>query len=111
VSNTPPIARGDVWLAVLDPIIGSEIQKTRPCIIVSPTEMHDYLRTVTAAPMTTGSRPAPFRIPVQFQNKRGLILLDQLRTLDKQRLVRRLGRVGTRTLSLTLAALREMFEE
>jgi mRNA interferase MazF len=111
VSNTPPIARGDVWLAVLDPIIGSEIQKTRPCIIVSPTEMHDYLRTVTAAPMKTGSRPAPFRISVQFQNKRGLILLDQLRTLDKQRLVRRLGRVGTRTLSLTLAALREMFEE
>ena len=111
MSNTPPIARGDVWLAVLDPIIGSEIQKTRPCIIVSPTEMHDYLRTVTAAPMTTGSRPAPFRISVQFQNKRGLILLDQLRTLDKQRLVRRLGRVGTRTLSLTLAALREMFEE
>jgi mRNA interferase MazF len=111
VSNTPPIARGDVWLAVLDPTIGSEIQKTRPCIIVSPTEMHDYLRTVTAAPMTTGSRPAPFRISVQFQNKRGLILLDQLRTLDKQRLVRRLGRVGTRTLSLTLAALREMFEE
>ncbi|HUB43511.1 MAG TPA: type II toxin-antitoxin system PemK/MazF family toxin [Acetobacteraceae bacterium] len=111
MSNTPPIARGDVWLAVLDPTIGSEIQKTRPCIIVSPTEMHDYLRTVTAAPMTTGSRPAPFRISVQFQNKRGLILLDQLRTLDKQRLVRRLGRVGTRTLSLTLAALREMFEE
>ncbi len=73
--------------------------------------MHDYLRTVTVAPMTTGSRPAPYRIPIHFQAKRGLILLDQLRTLDKQRLVRRLGNVSARTLTVTLAALREMFEE
>ncbi len=73
--------------------------------------MHDHLRTVTVAPMTTGSRPAPFRIPVRFQGKDGLILLDQLRALDKQRLVRRLGAVTTKTLSLTLAALREAFEE
>ncbi|HVB18604.1 MAG TPA: type II toxin-antitoxin system PemK/MazF family toxin [Stellaceae bacterium] len=108
---TPPARRGDVWLAALDPTIGSEIQKTRPCIIVSPPEMHDFLRTVTVAPMTTGSRPAPFRIPLRFRGKTGLILLDQLRTLDKQRLVRRLGAVSINTLRLTLAALREMFEE
>jgi mRNA interferase MazF len=73
--------------------------------------MHNFLRTVTVAPMTTGNRPAAFRIPVRFQGKRGLILLDQMRTLDKQRLVRRLGRVGAVTLRQTLAALREMFEE
>jgi len=110
VTRPETVARGEVWLAALDPTIGSEIQKTRPCVIVSPPEMHDHLRTVTVAPMTTGSRPAPYRIPVHFQGKHGLILLDQLRTLDKQRLVRRLGRIGTRTLTLTLAALRETFE-
>jgi mRNA interferase MazF len=66
---------------------------------------------VTVAPVTTGSRPAPYRIPVTFQGKDGLILLDQLRTLDKQRLVRRLGAVGRRTLAVALAALREMFDE
>jgi mRNA interferase MazF len=80
-------------------------------VIVSPPEMHDYLRTVTVAPMTTVSHPAPYRIPLRFRRKNGLILLDQLRTLDKQRIVRRLGMLVTKTLSLTLAALREMFEE
>ena len=106
-----PVARGEIWLAALDPTIGSEIQKTRPCVIISPPEMHDFLRTVTVAPMTTGSRPAPYRIPLRFRRKDGLILLDQLRTLDKQRLVRRVGAVSGNTLRLTLAALREMFEE
>ena len=105
------IARGEIWLAALDPTIGSEIQKTRPCVIISPPEMHDFLRTVTVAPMTTGSRPAPYRIPLRFRRNEGLILLDQMRTLDKQRLVRRLGAVTAATLSRTLAALREMFEE
>ena len=108
---SPPVVRGEVWLAALDPAVGSEIQKTRPCLIVSPAEMHDHLRTVTVAPMTTGSRPAPYRIPVEFQGKKGLILLDQMRTLDKQRLVRRLGAVAPHTLGLTLTALREAFEE
>ncbi len=107
----PQLARGEIWLVPLDPTIGSEIQKTRPCVIISPPEMHDHLRTVMAAPMTTGSHPAPFRIPVRFQGKDGLILLDQLRTLDKQRLVRRLGIVGDRVLSQVLAVMREMFEE
>ena len=105
------MSRGDVWLAALDPTVGSEIQKTRPCLIVSPPEMNDVLRTVSVVPMTTGSRPAPFRVPLRFDDRNGLLLLDQLRTLDKQRLVRRLGTVSTRTLRGTLAALREMFEE
>lgn len=105
------VARGDVWLVALDPTIGSEIQKTRPCVVVSPLEMHDYLRTVMVAPMTTGSRAAPFRIPVNFQNKDGLILLDQVRALDKQRLIRRLGAVQAKSLRATLACLRDVFAE
>ena len=110
-ARVPAVCRGEIWLAALDPTIGSEIQKTRPCVVVSPAEMHDFLRTVTVAPMTTGSRPAPYRIPLRFRGKDGLILLDQMRSLDKQRLVRRLGAVPGATLRLTLAALREMFEE
>jgi mRNA interferase MazF len=105
------VTRGDVWLAALDPTIGSEIQKTRPCLIVSPPEMNNRLHTVVAAPLTTGSRPAPTRIPVLFQRRAGLILLDQLRALDKLRLIRRLGAVPRETLIRTLAALREIFEE
>jgi mRNA interferase MazF len=104
-------ARGEVWLAAIDPAIGGEIQKTRPCLIVSPAEMHDHLRTVTVAPMTTGSRPAPYRIPIGFEGKTGLILLDQIRALDKRRLVRRLGAADPHSLSRALAALREAFEE
>jgi mRNA interferase MazF len=111
VSPSTTVVRGEIWLAALDPTIGSEIQKTRPCVIISPPEMHDYLRAVTVAPMTTGSHPAPYRIPLRFRRRNGLILLDQLRTLDRLRLVRRLGAVDARVLSLTLAALREMFEE
>jgi mRNA interferase MazF len=105
------IKRGEVWLAALDPAIGSEIQKTRPCLIVSPPEMNDRLRTIMAAPLTTGSRPAPCRVRVIFQGRAGLILADQLRTLDKTRLIRRLGAVSSETLALTLATLREIFEE
>jgi mRNA interferase MazF len=100
-----------VWLAVLDPAIGSEIQKTRPCLIVSPPEINDYLRTTIVAPMTTGGRSAPYRIPVKFRGRPGLIVLDQIRTVDEQRLIRRLGSVGVETLRTTLASLREMFDE
>ena len=106
-----PITRGDIWLAALDPTIGSEIQKTRPCVIISPPEMHNHLRTVLAAPMTTGSRPAPFRIHMRFDGRDGLILLDQIRALDKQRLVRRLGAIDVRTLHATLGRLRDVFAE
>ncbi len=104
-----PSRRGEIWLAALDPTLGSEIQKTRPCVVVSPAEMNDYLHTVVVAPMTTGNRPAPFRIPIVFQRKSGLILLDQLRTLDRQRLVRRLGTVKPATLTVVLDALQAMF--
>jgi mRNA interferase MazF len=100
-----------VWLAGLDPTIGSEIQKTRPCLIVSAPEMNRRLRTVLAAPMTTESRPAPTRVPVIFQDRTGLILLDQLRALDKSRLIRRVGAVTEQTLYAELALLRDMFEE
>ena len=103
------VKRGDIWLVNLDPTVGSEIQKTRPCIIVSPPEMHDHLRTVIVAPMTTGNKPAPFRIAIVFQGKRGLILLDQIRTLDKVRLVKRLGKTAGKPLLTALRTLQEMF--
>ena len=103
------VTRGEVWMVALDPTVGSEIQKSRPCVIISPPEMHDYLRTVIVAPMTTGARPAPYRIAVTFQGKRGLILLDQLRTLDKIRLVKRLGAISSATLALTLKTLQSVF--
>ena len=79
---------GEIWLAQLDPSVGSEIQKTRPCVVISPNEMDAYLRTVVVAPMTTGSRPGQFRIPLTFQSKPSLIVLDQIRTLDSARLVK-----------------------
>ncbi len=103
------VARGEVWLALLDPTVGSEIRKTRPCVIVSPAEMHDHLRTALVAPMTTGSHPAPFRIPITFASKKGLILLDQIRTLDKQRLLKKVGNVSSKTLAATLDTLQEVF--
>jgi len=103
------VARGEVWLAVLDPAIGSEIRKTRPCVIVSPPDMHEYLRTALIAPMTTGGKPAPYRIPLTFAGKRGLLLLDQMRALDKQRLIRRLGTVSAKTLDTTLETLQQIF--
>lgn len=103
------VVRGEVWLVTLDPSVGSEIRKTRPCVIISPAEMHDYLCTVIVAPMTTGARPAPYRIPVTFQGKRGLILLDQLRTTDKARLVNRLGNISGTVLASTLRTLQQVF--
>jgi mRNA interferase MazF len=103
------VKRGEVWLATLDPAQGSEIRKTRPCLVVSPPEMNAHLRTAIVAPLTRGSQPAPFRIPVRFSGKSGLILLDQIRTLDQVRLVRRLGAVSGRTLTATLGTLQEIF--
>jgi mRNA interferase MazF len=103
------VARGDIWLVALDPTVGSEIKKARPCVVVSPPEMHDFLRTVIVAPMTTKSRPAPFRIPLSHGGKRGLILLDQIRSVDKVRLAKKMGSVSAKTLSLTLNTLQEVF--
>jgi mRNA interferase MazF len=104
------VKRGEVWLAALDPTIGSEIQKTRPCLIVSPDEINDHLRTVIAAPMTSGSRPAPYRIPLHFAGTNGLVLTEQIRTLDKRRLVRHLGIVDATVLGRVLAVMRETYE-
>ena len=103
--------RGEVWLVALDPAVGNEIRKARPAVIVSPPELHDHLRTVLVAPMTTKARPAPFRVPLGFAGKQGLILLDQLRAVDQQRLRRRLGEVDAATLAQTLATLQEIFAE
>lgn len=103
------VKRGEIWLAALDPTIGSEISKTRPCLIVSPPQMHDYLRTVIVAAMTTANKPAAYRIPIVFRGKHGLVLLDQIRTIDKSRLIRRLGCATDKTLQKTLQTFRELF--
>ena len=100
---------GDIWLAQLDPTVGKEIQKIRPCVVVSPADVNVHLRTVIVAPMTTGSRPAGFRVALTFQGKQGLIVLDQLCTLDRVRLVKRLGALRPPTLALTLQTLQAMF--
>jgi mRNA interferase MazF len=105
------VKRGDVWLAALDPTVGREIRKTRPCVVVSPDELNAHLDTAIVAPMTTGSRPAPFRVPLTFKGKAGLILPDQMRTLDTARLVKRLGRLDAPTLRALLAVLGEMFAD
>lgn len=104
------ILRGEVWLASLDPTVGSEIRKTRPCLIVSPDSMNRFLATVTAVPLTSGSSPAHFRVPVEFKRTSGLLLCDQLRTLDRSRLVKRLRLVDDAVLERALAVLRELFE-
>jgi mRNA interferase MazF len=100
---------GEIWLAQLDPTVGSEIRKTRPCVVISPDEMNAHLRTVIVAPMTTGSKPARFRTSVTFQGKQGLIVLDQIRTLDRVRLVKRLGALRPPKLAATLQTLQAMF--
>ncbi len=105
------VKRGEIWLARLDPTIGSEIRKTRPCVVISPSEMHDYVRTVIVAPMTTANRPAPFRVPARHAGMNGLILLDQIRAIDKTRLVKRLGAIPAATLGATLATLTDIFAE
>ena len=103
------IKRFEVYLVALDPAIGREIQKTRPCVVISPDEMNRFIGTVIVAPMTTKGRSYPTRVPLKFKGKRGHIVLDQIRTVDKVRLVKRLGRVDSQTQSDTLILLNEMF--
>lgn len=103
--------RGDVCLISLDPTRGREIRKARPCVVVSPDELNEHLSTFLVAPMTTGGHPYPFRIACRFKKKDGFVVLDQLRTVDLGRLVRRLGRLSPQTLSKVLGVLQEMFEE
>lgn len=105
------VKRFEVYLINLDPTIGSEIQKTRPCLIVSPDEMNRHIATIIMAPMTTQGRRYPTRIECQFKGKTGQIVLDQLRTVDKRRLIKRLGRIDQKTESAVLAKLAEMFSE
>jgi mRNA interferase MazF len=103
------VARFDVYLVRLDPTEGHEIQKTRPCVVISPDDMNRYIETVIIAPMTTKGRPYPTRIPVRFQRKAGQVVLDQIRTVDKTRLTRRLGRIDNTTAQQVLMVLAEMF--
>ena len=103
--------RGEIWLVNLDPTIGSELKKSRPCVIVSPPELNDHLRTVILAPMTSKGFTTPFRVPITHAGKKGLILLDQVRSVDKLRLAKRLGSVSAKTLSATLRTLQEVFAE
>ena len=103
------IRRGDVVLVNLDPTIGKEIQKTRPCVIVSPDELNGYLQTFIVAPMTTGDHSYPFRIGCRFQGKNGYVVADQIRTIDRNRVVRTLGQLSIQTLASVLNVLQEMF--
>jgi mRNA interferase MazF len=101
--------RGDVYLIELDPTRGSEIRKTRPCLVISPDELNQHLRTVIVAPMTTGGQAYPWRVRCRFRDRAGFVAMDQLRTVDLGRLSRRLGRIAPGTLSAVLTVLQEMF--
>jgi mRNA interferase MazF len=103
------IERGDVFLINLDPSQGSEIRKTRPCIIVSPDELNEHLQTFIVAPLTTGGHPYPFRLACRFEEKAGFVVLDQIRTVDRGRLVQRLGKLPPDVLGRVLETLQEMF--
>jgi len=107
--KTEEVRRGDVFLVSLDPARGGEIQKTCPCVIVSPDELNAYLRTFIVAPLTTGRHPYPFRVLCRFERRVGYVVIDQIRTVDRERLVRRLGKLSPATLGRILAILQEMF--
>lgn len=107
----PAVARGEVHLVRLDPTLGREIRKTRPCLIVSPDELNTYLRTAIVAPMTTGGQVYPWRVACRFQRQEGFVALDQLRTVDTKRLVKRLGKLAPETVATVLRGLQEMFAE
>ncbi len=104
-------ARGAVHLVVLDPTLGSEIRKTRPCVIVSPDELNRHLRTIVVAPMTTRGHAYPWRVPCRFQRRGGYVAVDQLRTVDTERLVKRLGKLDSETMKAVLQILQEMFAD
>lgn len=104
------VARGDVFLVDFNPTRGGEIRKKRPCVVVSPDELNSHLRTFIVAPLTTGSHSYPFRVACRFKAKSGHLVLDQIRTVDRERLVTRLGTVSSSVLGRTLAVLREMFD-
>jgi mRNA interferase MazF len=111
VTTTAPPRRGEVHLVALDPTMGSEIRKTRPCVIVSPDELNLYLRTAIIAPMTTGGQAYPWRIPCRFHQRAGFVALDQVRTVDRERLLKRIGRLAPATVESVLDGLQTMFAE
>ena len=102
-------SRFDVFLVALDPAQGHEIRKSRPCVVISPDEMNHHIATIIVAPMTTKGPGYPTRLPVTFQRKKGQIVLDQIRTVDKTRLVKRMGKLDNATSAQVLAILQEMF--
>lgn len=104
----PPL-RDEIWLVSLDPTRGAEIQKTRPCLVISPDEMNRHLQTVLIAPMTTVERPYPTRVSLSFQGKHGQVALDQIRAVDRQRLVRKIGKASSATAHAIAKVLIEMF--
>jgi mRNA interferase MazF len=103
------INRFDVGLVNLDPTIGSEIQKTRPCLVISPNELNHNVRTVIIAPLTTKGKPYPTRVLCRFKGKEGLVVLDQIRSVDQSRLIRKLGKIDGKTAALVLEVLQELF--
>src|SRR3990172_2842439 len=109
VVTSRSVLRGEVFLVSLGPTRGGEIRKMRPCVIVSPDELNVYLRTFIVAPLTTGGHPYPFRVPCRFGRRAGHVVLDQIRTVDRERLVRRVGRLFPGRLARALGTLQEMF--
>ncbi len=109
VARQAAVCRGDVFVVALDPTIGREIKKTRPCVVLSPDELNRHLDTVVVAPMTTGGHPYPYRIACRFQKRDGFVVLDQLRAVDTHRLVRKLGRLSSQATASSLSVLQEMF--
>ena len=105
------VKRFDVYLVNLDPTAGSEIQKTRPCLVISPDEMNRWIRTVIVAPMTTKGQSYPTRVSCEFQGKDGQVVLDQIRTVDKSRLLQKLGRIDKATQREVLVIIAEMFAQ
>ena len=105
------VVRGEIWMVNLEPAVGREITKSRPCAVISPPEMHAHLRTVIVAPMTTKSKATPFRIAATHAGKKGSILLDQIRAVDKGRLIKKLGSLSPKVLEATLDTLREVFAD
>ena len=111
VATQAAVRRGDVFVVALDPTIGREIRKTRPCVVLSPDELNRHLDTVVVAPMTTGGHPYPYRIACRFRKRDGFVVLDQLRAVDTYRLVRKLGRLSSQATANSLGVLQEMFTE
>jgi len=103
------INRFDVYLINLDPTVGSEIQKTRPCMIISPDEMNRHIHTVIVAPMSTAGKDYPTRVKCKFKKKKGQIVLDQIRTIDKTRLIKKLGKIDSETQLEVISVLQRLF--